>query len=60
MARSMEGLLGLVALDAASLSAASRRLAAFSLFDWMTVALAGSDQPLCDIVRAQTLAERGT
>lgn len=60
MARSMDALLDLAALDASRLPAASRRLAAFSLYDWMTVAIAGSDQPLCDIVRAQALAEGGT
>jgi 2-methylcitrate dehydratase PrpD len=59
MARSMEALLDLVALEGALLPAASRRLAAFSLFDWMSVAIAGSDQPLCGIIRAQALAEGG-
>lgn len=60
MARSMDGLLDLAALEAQELPPASRRLAAFSLYDWVTVALAGSDQPLCNIIRAQALAEGGT
>ena len=60
MARSMDALLDLAALDASRLPAASRRLAVLSLFDWMTVAIAGADAPLCGIVRAQALAEGGS
>lgn len=60
MARSMDALLDLTALEGACLPSASRRLAAFSLFDWMGVAIAGSDQPLCGIIRSQALAEGGT
>lgn len=60
MARTMEALLDLAALETHCLPAVSRRLAGFSLFDWMTVAIAGADQPLCHVVRAQALAEGGT
>ena len=60
MADSMDALLNLAALDAAQLPTASRKLAEFSLFDWMSVAIAGSSQPLCGIVRAQALSEGGS
>lgn len=57
---SMECLLDLAALDGERLPPASRRLAAFSLFDWLTVAIAAEDQPLSSIIRGQALAEGGT
>ncbi len=60
MPRTMEGLLDLAALDAAELPVSSRRFALFSLFDWLTVARAGSAEPLCDIIRDQALADGGT
>lgn len=59
MARSMDALLDLAGLDAGCLPESSRLLASFSLFDWMTVAIAGSGEPLSGIVRAQALAEGG-
>lgn len=59
MPGSMDGLLDLAALDAGALPPASRRLAAFSLFDWMSVAVAARAEPMCAIVRDQALAEGG-
>ena len=60
MPRTMDGLLDLAALEAADLPTQSRRLALFSLFDWLTVARAGSAEPLAAIIRDQALAEGGT
>jgi 2-methylcitrate dehydratase PrpD len=56
----MDALLDLAGLAAGRLPATSRRLAAFSLFDWMAVAIAGSGEPLSGMIRAQALAEGGT
>jgi 2-methylcitrate dehydratase PrpD len=59
VAQSMEALLELAELEGDKLPAATRQIAIFSLFDWMTVAIAGADEPLSQIVRAQALAEGG-
>lgn len=57
--KSMDKLLHLATVDGGSLPLASRRLAAFSLFDWMSVAIAARAEPLSAIVREQALAEGG-
>lgn len=49
--QSMERLLDIAALHGDAITAPARQLAAFSLFDWMAVARAGSAQNLSRIIR---------
>ena len=49
--QTLSRLLGLAAVDAAEISPNARTIARFSLFDWLVVARAGSDEPLSRIVR---------
>ena len=55
----MRRLLELAAFPGASLPESARTMARFSLFDWMVVARAGADQPLCRIIREFVESEGG-
>lgn len=52
-------LLDLAAVRGEALPATARRMARFSLFDWLVVARAGSDEPVARIVRDQVVEEGG-
>lgn len=52
-------LLDLAALDSAAIPASARMMARFSLFDWITVARAGSEEPLSRIIRDFVCDEGG-
>ncbi|HUF55463.1 MAG TPA: MmgE/PrpD family protein, partial [Thermohalobaculum sp.] len=54
-----EHVLALAALPAERITPAARRMGALSLGDWITVALAGADQPLGGIIRDYVLDEGG-
>jgi 2-methylcitrate dehydratase PrpD len=58
-AQSMNRLLALAAIGPDALAPRARRLAEFSLFDWMVVARAGADQPVSAIVRDLVEADGG-
>jgi 2-methylcitrate dehydratase PrpD len=55
----MERLLALSAIPTCDISESARAMARMSLFDWLTVARAGSDQPLAGIMRNLIAAEGG-
>ena len=55
----MERLLALSAIPACDISEGARAMARLSLFDWLTVSRAGSDQPLARIMRDFVAAEGG-
>ena len=55
----MERLLALSAIPACDISESARAMARMSLFDWLTVSRAGSDQPLARIIRDLVAAEGG-
>ena len=55
----LEHVLDLAALPAAALPADAQKIAQLSLFDWIVVSLAGSDQPLAKIMRDFVEAEGG-
>lgn len=59
MTSSMEKLLDIAALGPHELPEASKRYATLSLFDWLTVLLAGADQPLSIIIRDFAVSEGG-
>jgi 2-methylcitrate dehydratase PrpD len=52
-------LLDIAAIDRKSISAQVRRFAEFSMYDWLVVARAGSDQRVSQIIRGFVEAERG-
>jgi len=54
----MKKLLDLAELQAVSIPISAYTMARFSLFDWLTVARAGADQPLAKIIR-DFIAEEG-
>jgi 2-methylcitrate dehydratase PrpD len=56
---SMKRLLGLALLPVEAIPASALQTARFSLFDWMVVALAGSNEPLSKIIRELISAEGG-
>ncbi len=56
---SMSQLLDIAAIDRKSISAEVRRLAKFSLYDWLVVARAGADQRLSQIIRGFVEDESG-
>ncbi|MBV8243400.1 MAG: MmgE/PrpD family protein, partial [Hyphomicrobiales bacterium] len=55
----MERLLALSAIPGCDISEGARAMARMSLFDWLTVSRAGSDQPLARIMRDFVAAEGG-
>jgi 2-methylcitrate dehydratase PrpD len=55
----MQRLIALAMLPADAIPDSARRIARFSLFDWMVVGRAGRDQPVARIVREHVLAEGG-
>ena len=55
----MDQLLAIAAMDEALIPTAARRMAMVSLFDWMVVARAGSEQPSSRIIRRFVLEEGG-
>jgi 2-methylcitrate dehydratase PrpD len=55
----LEHVLDLAALPAAALPDDAQRMAQLSLYDWIVVSLAGSNQPLANIVRDFVAAEAG-
>lgn len=55
----IDHLLDIAALPASQLPEHSQRMASLSLFDWLTVLLAGARQELSDIIRAFVLDEGG-
>ncbi|MFZ5710096.1 MAG: MmgE/PrpD family protein [Pseudomonadota bacterium] len=57
MTDTMAALVDLSQLPGDALPASARRMARFSLFDWMVVGLAGKDEPLARIVRGLVAAE---
>lgn len=57
--QTMQRLLDLAAIDSAAIPASALTMARFSLFDWMVVARAGSNQPLCQIIREFVADEGG-
>lgn len=57
--RTMDALLDLHAMADAAIGASTSAMARLSLFDWLTVALAGSGQPLAKIVRDLVADEGG-
>ena len=57
--QTMQRLLGLAAIDSAAIPASARTMARFSLFDWIVVARAGSNQPLSRIIREFVADEGG-
>lgn len=57
--QSMDKMLDIAALPFEALSQNARRMAGFSLFDWMVVARAGADQELSGIIRNFALDEGG-
>ena len=56
---SLDRLLDLAALPAAQIPASARRMAQFSLFDWMVCGLAGTGEPLAVILRDLIAGEGG-
>lgn len=58
--QSMEGALTVAGLAPAAIPERTRRLAGYSLFDWMVVARAGSGQPVAAIIRDFVEGEGGT
>lgn len=59
LSRSMRGLLAIAGLSRQDIPARVRRLAEFSLFDWMVVARAGAGEPVSAIVRRLVEEEGG-
>jgi 2-methylcitrate dehydratase PrpD len=59
LSKSMNQLLAIAAIDRAAIPQRPRRLAELSLFDWMSVGRAGSEQPVSDIIRAFVEEEGG-
>jgi 2-methylcitrate dehydratase PrpD len=57
--RTMDALLDLHAMADATIGASTSAMARLSLFDWLTVAIAGSGQPLAKIVRDLVADEGG-
>jgi 2-methylcitrate dehydratase PrpD len=55
----MDRVLAIAAIGREAIPARARRLAEFSLFDWMVVARAGADQPVSAILRGLLEAEGG-
>src|SRR5262245_65157019 len=55
----MEPLIALAAIDVRQIPASARRMATFSLFDWMVVARAGRNEPVSRIVRSLVTEEGG-
>jgi len=55
----MERLLAIAAIRPDGIPARARRLAEFSLFDWMVVARAGADQPVSVLIRGLVESEGG-
>jgi 2-methylcitrate dehydratase PrpD len=60
LGESMDRLLAIAAIGRDALPARARRLAEFSLFDWMVVARAGADQPVSVIIRDLVERDGGT
>ena len=56
----MQALLSIAAIRASEIPATARTMARFSLFDWLVVARAGSNEPVAGIVRDYALSEAGT
>jgi len=59
MTEAIDRLLDIAGLDRQVLPAMSRRYAMFSLFDWLTVTIAGTREPLSGIVRTYALEDGG-
>jgi 2-methylcitrate dehydratase PrpD len=55
----MEPLLAIAAIDVRQIPDSARRMATFSLFDWMVVARAGRNEPVSRIVRSLVTEEGG-
>ena len=60
LGESMNRLLAIAATGRDALPPRARRLAEFSLFDWMVVARAGADQPVSAIIRDLVETDGGT
>jgi 2-methylcitrate dehydratase PrpD len=58
-ADSLQHLIALAGTPGVALPASARRIAQFSLFDWLVVARAGRDQPVARIIREYVAAEGG-
>jgi 2-methylcitrate dehydratase PrpD len=57
--RTLEGLVALALMPASAIPESARAMARFSLFDWLTVARAGSGEPVARIVRELVEDEGG-
>ncbi len=55
----MDRLLDVAAIAAAGIPATTRAVARFSLFDWLVVARAGTNEPLSRIIRTYVIEEGG-
>jgi 2-methylcitrate dehydratase PrpD len=55
----MEPLNAMAAIDARHIPESARRIATFSLFDWMVVARAGRNEPVSQIIRSYVTEEGG-
>jgi 2-methylcitrate dehydratase PrpD len=55
----MEPLIAIAAIEGRQIPASARRMATFSLFDWMVVARAGRNEPVSCIVRSLVTEEGG-
>jgi 2-methylcitrate dehydratase PrpD len=55
----MEPLIAIAAIEGRQIPASARRMATFSLFDWMVVARAGRNEPVSRIVRSLVTEEGG-